>query len=101
MELNPQVVFERMFGDGTTAEQRAARRQRDRSILDSLTGSLSRLRTRLAASDRERLDDYELRLTAGQTLVTPEMVQRLEPRIADGCPQIRMAPGVLALREGP
>ena len=45
MELNPQVVFERMFGDGSTVEQRAARRKRDRSILDSLTGSLSRLRS--------------------------------------------------------
>src|SRR5919197_2939443 len=42
MELNPQVVFERMFGDGTTTEQRAARRKRDQSILDSLTGSVSR-----------------------------------------------------------
>ena len=58
MELNPQVVFERMFGDGTTAEQRAARRKRDQSILDSLTDSLSRLRGDLGASDRERLDDY-------------------------------------------
>ena len=28
MELNPQVVFERMFGDGSTAEERAARRKR-------------------------------------------------------------------------
>ena len=27
MELNPQVVFERMFGDGSTAEQRAAAAQ--------------------------------------------------------------------------
>src|SRR5213593_4059417 len=44
MELNPQVVFERMFGDGTTTEQRAARRTRDRSILDSVMGSLSRLK---------------------------------------------------------
>ena len=59
MELNPQVVFERMFGDGATAEQRAARRKRDQSILDSLTDSLSSLRGRLGASDRERLDDYE------------------------------------------
>jgi hypothetical protein len=58
MELNPQVVFERMFGDGTTAEQREARRRRDQSILDSLTGSLSRFRTNLGASDRARLDDY-------------------------------------------
>jgi hypothetical protein len=58
MELNPQVVFERMFGDGSTVAQRAARRKRDRSILDSLTGSLSRLRTEFSASDRARLDDY-------------------------------------------
>src|SRR5499425_636222 len=58
MELNPQVVFERMFGDGSTADQRAARRKRDRSILDSLNGSLSRLRKDLSTSDRARLDDY-------------------------------------------
>src|SRR4029453_6704253 len=58
MELNPQVVFERMFGDGSTVDQRASRRARDRSILDSLTGSLSRLRKDVSASDRSRLDDY-------------------------------------------
>ena len=58
MELNPQVVFERMFGDGSTVEQRGARRKRDQSILDSLTGSLSRLRSGVSASDRARLDDY-------------------------------------------
>src|SRR5579862_2236465 len=58
MELNPQVVFERMFGDGSTAELRAARRQRDQSILDSLTGSLSRLRGDVGSDDRNRLDEY-------------------------------------------
>jgi hypothetical protein len=58
MELNPQVVFERMFGDGATMEQRAARRKRDRSILDSLTGSLSRLRNEVGAQDRNVLDEY-------------------------------------------
>ena len=47
MELNPQVIFERMFGDGSTPEQRAKRRKRDGSILDSLTGSLSRLAQRI------------------------------------------------------
>jgi len=58
MELNPQVIFERMFGDGGTPAQRAARRKRDGSILDSLTGSLSRLRNESGAADRARLDDY-------------------------------------------
>ena len=84
MELNPQVVFERMFGDGTTAEQRAARRKRDQSILDSLTDSLSSLRGRLGASDRERLDDYEenvraierrLQIAMKASVVAPEDIE--------------------------
>jgi len=58
MELNPQLVFERMFGDGGTSEERAARRQDDRSILDSLRASLSRLKVGLDPSDRLRLDEY-------------------------------------------
>jgi hypothetical protein len=58
MELNPQVVFERMFGDGSTPELRARRRKRDGSILDSLTGSLSKLRVESSPSDRARLDNY-------------------------------------------
>jgi hypothetical protein len=58
MELNPQVVFERMFGDGASVEQRAKRRKRDGSILDSLTSSLTRLRTESSAPDRVRIDNY-------------------------------------------
>lgn len=58
MELNPQVVFERMFGDGVTPEQRAARRVFDRSILDSLTDSLARMRVKFSPADRHRLDEY-------------------------------------------
>src|SRR5215467_7863626 len=44
MELNPQVVFERLFGDGSTDQERAARREQDRSILDSITQSLTRFK---------------------------------------------------------
>ncbi len=45
MEINPQVVFERLFGDGGTPQERAARRQKDRSILDSITESLARFKS--------------------------------------------------------
>ncbi len=48
MELNPQIVFEKLFGDGGTAEQRAARREQDRSILDSVTKGLARFKKDLA-----------------------------------------------------
>lgn len=58
MEINPQVVFERMFGDGGTAEVRAARREQQRSILDSISESLGRLKQKVGSYDRTRLDQY-------------------------------------------
>jgi hypothetical protein len=58
MENNPQVVFERLFGDGSTAQERAARREQARSLLDSIMGEVSSLQRTLPASDRSRLDRY-------------------------------------------
>src|SRR5438874_8144328 len=43
MELNPQTVFERLFGSGATPEMRAARMRENRSILDSILDELARL----------------------------------------------------------
>jgi hypothetical protein len=58
MERNPQVVFERLFGDGSTPEERAARKREDRSILDSVVNDFGRLKKGLGPSDLARLDDY-------------------------------------------
>src|SRR2546426_6961745 len=58
MELNPQVVFERLFGSGATPEVRAARLRENRSILDSLLGELSGLRKNLGAIDRRTVAQY-------------------------------------------
>src|SRR5271165_5526295 len=60
MELNPQVVFEKLFGDAQarTPEERAARREDDHSILDSVMQNLARLKKDLPADDRKRLDEY-------------------------------------------
>jgi len=58
MEINPQVVFERMFGSGGTAEERALRRIQQRSILDSVTQDLAKLQKQVAAPDRVRLEQY-------------------------------------------
>src|SRR5580692_5113722 len=59
MELDPQVAFERLFGAGGSAEERAVRREQDRSILDSVTQSLARFKKDLGPGDRARLDEYE------------------------------------------
>jgi len=58
MEVNPRVVFERMFGDGGTPEQRLNQVREDRSILDSVKEAVSSLQTRLGASDRVRVAEY-------------------------------------------
>jgi len=58
MEIDPRVAFERLFGDGATAAERLSRRQADRSILDSITAKVARLRQGLDPSDRNRLNEY-------------------------------------------
>jgi|SRR5579871_810099 len=58
MEINPQIVFERLFGDGSTPEERTSRREQDRSILDSVTQSLARFQKDIGPSDRARLEEY-------------------------------------------
>jgi hypothetical protein len=58
MENSPQVVFERLFGDGSNAELRLRRKQEDRSILDSVVDKVASLQSTLDAGDRARLTEY-------------------------------------------
>jgi hypothetical protein len=58
MEINPRVMFERLFGRAGTTEQRQAERKMDRSILDSLSEDVDRLRGWVGPQDRTRLNDY-------------------------------------------
>jgi hypothetical protein len=58
MENSPQVVFEKLFGDGGTTEQRLARKREDRSILDAIMEETTGLKKNLPASDRLRVDGY-------------------------------------------
>jgi hypothetical protein len=58
MIRDPRVVFDQLFGIGATPEERATRRMEDRSILDSITAAVGRLKRDLGAADRARLTDY-------------------------------------------
>ena len=59
-EINPRMVFERLFGDGesTAPAARMARLQSERSVLDYVSERLGRLATSLGAGDRRKLDEY-------------------------------------------
>src|SRR5580765_1997955 len=58
MENNPQVVFEKLFGDGSNNADRLARKQQSRSLLDSVMDQVASLQRDLPASDRTRLGEY-------------------------------------------
>ena len=58
MENNPRVVFERLFGDGTSARDRARQLQENSSILDAVTREVAGFQKRLGAGDRTRVNEY-------------------------------------------
>ena len=58
MEINPRKVFERMFGQGSNAAERVARKQQDRSILDSFMQQANDLQKKLGPHDKNTMKDY-------------------------------------------
>src|SRR5262249_13389199 len=58
MEINPRVVFDRLFGDGATAQERLERIEQQRSILDAVIGQVRKLEGTLGANDRNRVAEY-------------------------------------------
>jgi Protein of unknown function (DUF1552) len=58
MEINPRVVFDRLFGDGANADERRRRIDTQRSILDAVTSQVRRLQGGLGSGDRNRVAEY-------------------------------------------
>ncbi len=58
MEADPRVVFERLFGDGGTSEERLAQMRKNTSILDWVLGDMASLQRKLGGSDRNKIDEY-------------------------------------------
>jgi hypothetical protein len=72
-EVNPKLVFERLFTNGRPGESAEARAKRERyskSVLDFALDDANRLSSRIGQSDKRKLDEY---LSA---------VRELEQRIA-------------------
>lgn len=60
-EINPRLVFERLFGNGNTQEMGQAEVQRQaqrRSILDFVLDDARQLQSRLGGRDKAKLDEY-------------------------------------------
>jgi hypothetical protein len=58
MEIHPRMVFERLFGDGGSVDQRLAQIRKTHSILDSVNEEAVRLKQTLGATDRTKVNEY-------------------------------------------
>ena len=88
MELNPQVVFERLFGSGSTPEIRAERMRQSKSILDSLVSELTALRRTLGPHDIQTVNQY--------TEEIREIERRIElaSKASGEVPEFDLPPGI-------
>jgi hypothetical protein len=57
-EIDPALVFERLFGTGGGAKADIRRERYEQSILDFVTEDASKLNAKLGANDRRKLDEY-------------------------------------------
>ncbi|MGQ0734744.1 MAG: DUF1552 domain-containing protein [Acidobacteriota bacterium] len=82
MIRDPRAVFDQLFGGGATAEERERRRREDRSIIDAITGAVTRLKNELGAADRARLSNY-----LDDVREIERRIQRIEAQNASGEPR--------------
>jgi hypothetical protein len=88
MELNPQVVFERLFGSGSTPEVRAQRMKQSQSILDSLVDELSGLRKSLGAADVRTVNQYTDEIREIERRI------QLAAKASTDVPELDLPPGI-------
>ncbi len=88
MELNPQVVFERLFGSGSTPELRAQRMKQSRSILDSVTQELTGLRGQLGAADVRTVNQFTDEIREIERRI------QLAAKASNDVPELDLPPGI-------
>ena len=89
MQSNPRLVFEKLFGDGSTDAERRSRRQQTRSLLDSVMGQVSSLQKDLPPGDRRRLSQY-----LDDVREIERRIQRAESAVPGDVSQLEVPSGV-------
>ena len=89
-EVNPRLVFERLFGNGEQASEETKRRQFYRkSILDMVAADAAKLKQQLGKTDQRKMDEYftsvrelEQRIERNEKLAATERPELELPRSA-------------------
>ena len=91
MQSNPRLVFEKLFGDGSSGAERRARRQESRSLLDSVMDQIAALQQDLPAADRRRLTQY-----LDDVREVERRIERAESRVSENLELPEVPSGVPA-----
>jgi hypothetical protein len=91
MEYNPRVVFEQLFGDSGSTDQRSrlARIHENKSVLDSVKEKIGSLERGLGPGDRLRVDEY---LDAVRDV--ERRIQKAEEQSAQALPVVAQPAGI-------
>ena len=57
-EAHPRIIFERLFGEGGSPEERRAALRKRASLLDRIAEDIARLKSTLGPSDRAKVNQY-------------------------------------------
>lgn len=84
-EVNPALVFERLFTNGRAGESQAARERREKyskSVLDFVADDAKRLSSKVSGTDRRKLDEYMTAVREVEQRVAKSAMMRDIPEIA-------------------
>lgn len=90
-EANPRIVFEQLFGDGGTSEDRKAALRRRASLLDSVQDEFARLKKSLGPEDQQRIEEYQAAVRDVE-----RRIQKAEQSSSDKLPDVERPVGVPA-----
>lgn len=80
---HPRVAFERLFGEGGSAEERREQLQKNASILDWVSEDMARLNRELGAGDRLKVDQYLNSLREVERRIQTAEQQTMESPLPD------------------
>ncbi|MBL8892884.1 MAG: DUF1552 domain-containing protein [Planctomycetaceae bacterium] len=93
-EINPRLVFERLFASGSPQEIDRGAQQREllkKSVLDFVSEDAKQLQTRLSRNDNRKLDEYltgirEIERRLGTATTAPSLTHEFDYQIPGGVP---------------
>jgi hypothetical protein len=84
-EVDPKLVFERLFTNGRSGESEAARERREKyskSVLDFVADDAKRLASKVSGTDRRKLDEYMTAVREVEQRVAKSALMKDVPEVA-------------------